>query len=834
MTRLHGRESLLHHVEEMLGAGGAGCLIGPRGSGRTAVLDALADRIDGSVRRVSGGLAVPVSAQLGYDTRGIAAYTRIPGDLGAEGALVLVDDADGVDHAGGVLLVQLARAGVRLVVAASETHHLPAPLCDEAVRANWPVHRLTPLPDDAILALAADVLGDDLCAESAAYLLDRGQGVPGIVVELLGSAAASLRHGPGGVEIGHPEVTARLVELHEPAIRALDPADHPWLVRLALAEQLPAAMLPPAALDHLVAAELATRTGDRVAIAGRLLADVVREDLSVESWRLACSSLAVELAAHGPEWSGLACLLRVRAGEVLESRAGIVAVQAAVKGQRWADASDLLAGIESASITSADEPVLALLRGATLSGGGEYEAAARFLQSAARHPRAAPEVLLRVGLELGLLHAVRRGDPGAAIAAVEVVADRLTGADRAALDADLVKWHLMAGREPPPLPGAERAADLDGQLGVAVISAMVSSLDGRPDAALTKVADGLALAEQIDAPGHSVELLGLSHYLALAFDGQLAIAEEWAVTRRDRAARAADPSLGMWEFAAAELGLHSGRLDWAQGMAGRAGRHLAWQDFTGLRAPARALHAALDARRGALDAALRTLGDLSAEADADVKVALHVARVHAERHRRAARPDDAAAVLADAGRRAVSQSHRHLGVLAIDEAWMLSPDLALVDLLDTHASGGPLAALFAQRAHAWHRRESSALEQAARTFAAAGFLSRAVQARSLAAVLHSERGDLDAAGRARRAGAVLLADTGCSSWPGDGDPAALTTREVEIARLIAARMRSREIAARLGLSVRTVDNHVGRILRKLGLARRSEVEHVFLDIDRSH
>lgn len=70
---------------------------------------------------------------------------------------------------------------------------------------------------------------------------------------------------------------------------------------------------------------------------------------------------------------------------------------------------------------------------------------------------------------------------------------------------------------------------------------------------------------------------------------------------------------------------------------------------------------------------------------------------------------------------------------------------------------------------------------------------------------------------------MLLADTGVAAWPDTGSVDALTVRELEIARLAAERVRSREIAERLGLSVRTVDNHLGRIFRKLGVAGRDQL-----------
>ncbi len=834
MRSLHGRDALLRAVETALLNGTPGCLLGPPGSGRTSVLDVLGERLGAPARRVDGSAAHgAVTRQLGISDDGIAAYTRAPAALRADGAVVLVDDADALDRAAAVLLAQLARAGVPLLIAASDLHDLPAPLAKTAHHGDWTVHRLEALSDDAILRVAADRIGDDLSAESAAFLLDRAEGNPAIAVELLASARTTLQHTAIGVELGRPGLTERLVSLHAPKFRELEATDHDWLVRLSVAEQLPAALFAPAALDHLLTAGLVVREDDRVAMAGTLLVDIVREELSVDAWQLACSALAEELTEHGPDWSATVSLLRIRAGMALDADSGLRAAERAVAAHRWVEASDLLAGIDPSTMAAHHEPRLALLRGAALSGSGEHEAAVRHLRAALESPASDPGLMVQVGSEIGLLHAVRRSDPATAVREVTAIADRLDAAHRSALDADLVKWHLMAGFEPPALPGAAAAANLAGQLGVSVVGAMIASLDGDPAEARCHVAQGMALVEQGAAPGHAVHLLGLSHYLSLAFDARLDAAEQWAVGHRARAARTADPALGMWEFAAAELGLHAGRLDLALAMVDRAARHLTWQDFTGLRMSARAMQAAVGARRGTLDDSLRTVADLGDEARADVKVQLHVARVHAERHRLVAEHRLAAEVLAAAGRRAVDESHRHLGLLAIDEAWMVNPSAHLLDLISAQAGLSPLADLFLPRAEAWHAGDAAALERAGRDLAASGLLSRATHAWGMATALHAQAGDTEAAKRASRARVVLTVESGCSSWPGDGDAAALTSRELEIARLAAARVRSREIAVRLGLSVRTVDNHIGRILRKLGVSRRSELEHVFRDIDRS-
>ena len=54
------------------------------------------------------------------------------------------------------------------------------------------------------------------------------------------------------------------------------------------------------------------------------------------------------------------------------------------------------------------------------------------------------------------------------------------------------------------------------------------------------------------------------------------------------------------------------------------------------------------------------------------------------------------------------------------------------------------------------------------------------------------------------------------------NPAGLTRREVEVLPLLAAGLSNTEIAARLVVSDRTIDNHVSAILRKLGAHTRDE------------
>src|SRR5205085_10055913 len=51
----------------------------------------------------------------------------------------------------------------------------------------------------------------------------------------------------------------------------------------------------------------------------------------------------------------------------------------------------------------------------------------------------------------------------------------------------------------------------------------------------------------------------------------------------------------------------------------------------------------------------------------------------------------------------------------------------------------------------------------------------------------------------------------------------ITERELEVVRLLSRGVQNKEIAARLGISERTVKFHVGCIMRKLGAGNRTEI-----------
>ncbi|MEU4415277.1 helix-turn-helix transcriptional regulator [Nocardia salmonicida] len=140
---------------------------------------------------------------------------------------------------------------------------------------------------------------------------------------------------------------------------------------------------------------------------------------------------------------------------------------------------------------------------------------------------------------------------------------------------------------------------------------------------------------------------------------------------------------------------------------------------------------------------------------------------------------------------------------------------------------------------------AAAAEVAIAAFARAGMVVNRAQAELFAGAIAGRRGDFGeatsrfAAARAAftETGAVRLLDevtTAQRRLAGAqrvGAPAALTRREREVAELAAHGHTNKAIAEHLYLSPRTVEDHLGRVLRKLGLTGRAGIARRLGDLD---
>jgi len=142
---------------------------------------------------------------------------------------------------------------------------------------------------------------------------------------------------------------------------------------------------------------------------------------------------------------------------------------------------------------------------------------------------------------------------------------------------------------------------------------------------------------------------------------------------------------------------------------------------------------------------------------------------------------------------------------------------------------GQFVAALASHAAAFAKKRGSGLEAAGRTFAGLGASLLAAEAYAAAAACYSADGSARAASAAvKRANdlAVLCGNPRTPALALVGQTGRLTQREREIASLAVAGASSREIAMRLFLSVRTVDNHLQNAYTKLGVTSREDLAQV--------
>jgi DNA-binding CsgD family transcriptional regulator len=139
---------------------------------------------------------------------------------------------------------------------------------------------------------------------------------------------------------------------------------------------------------------------------------------------------------------------------------------------------------------------------------------------------------------------------------------------------------------------------------------------------------------------------------------------------------------------------------------------------------------------------------------------------------------------------------------------------------------GRFAPVQATSAAALAAEDGAALDRVAAAFEDLGALLLAAEAAAAAAHAHRAAGRDGKANASQERAAALAAACQGARTPALASgtlASALTAREREVAMLAAARTSSREIAARLDLSVRTVDNHLGRIYAKLGISDRAQL-----------
>lgn len=140
---------------------------------------------------------------------------------------------------------------------------------------------------------------------------------------------------------------------------------------------------------------------------------------------------------------------------------------------------------------------------------------------------------------------------------------------------------------------------------------------------------------------------------------------------------------------------------------------------------------------------------------------------------------------------------------------------------------GGLADLVCREAAAIRSQDPAGLAAVAEDLRRGGFLAMAAEALLRAADLDSGPG----APQAMRAFELVARCPGARLPSFRERTPPLTPREVDVARVVAMGCSSAEAASRLHVSVRTIDNHLGRIYGKLGVGGRDDLPAIFGGLD---
>lgn len=246
-----------------------------------------------------------------------------------------------------------------------------------------------------------------------------------------------------------------------------------------------------------------------------------------------------------------------------------------------------------------------------------------------------------------------------------------------------------------------------------------------------------------------------------------------------------------------------------------------------------ALAATAEALRGDTAAASRRLAD----ADALAVPGMHLNRSLVEQARgwvAAAKGDRNAAreIFSTAAAEVLSRGDRFGAARLLHDQARVGGAPQVVETLDSIAADvdGAAVGLMARQARGLAGElDGAELAALSEELEAHGFVLWSAETAAEASRAHRRAGDARAAAPLATRAVELLdrcqgARTHLTAVADAPDP--LTPRERDIALLAAERLTSKEIAERLHLSSRTVDNNLRRIYQKLGVASRSELANV--------
>lgn len=851
----------------------AGVLVhGPAGVGKSRLADAYlarAARKGSSVGRAVATAAaadvplaaiahlLPAHVDWSDPAAGLETVLRTGARTGRARRTVLVDDVQWLDPVSALLLRRLMDGGALRLIATLSSGTPGTRATTTLLGGSGMLHQeLAPLAEADVRVLLGSVLGCHVALEAVRQLFTLSGGTVLYLRELV---LGALRDGHLLTQDGSWVLTTRdlsgtpwLADLVERRLADVGHEGTGMLQMLALAEPLPAAALlqagTPAALAQLQERGLVTagQQGQRSAIrlAHPLYGAVLRSRTMLLRRRAV-------LAAEGDRVRALGAR---RADDLLRLAVGQVEATGAAEPA-------LLEAAAAVTFRTHDHARTAELLELIPAAGWTADSRLRLAQSRFHlgRFRAAEEVLARQAA----------ADEGQAVAAAQVRVTNLVWQGRAD-DALRVNEAALAQASDPARraqlrcnEGAALVASRQPAAGVRALDGLPRSPEGLPSAdtwigaaavkavglsVLGRTGDAVAwaqLAADTACPAQDGDTALFSHpgtrrlalVPALAEAGRLAEARAAGLRAHEDLLQAGMTGPRLW------AAVHMGRLEWLAGHVADAG---GWYsealalardaDHLGARRLALGGSAACAALTGDLDSARRALTRLQDGATTASGVFSTGEERLAEAWLLAVQGHLGAActVLAQAAAAARSTGHRNAEALLITDAARLGGAKAVLARAEEVADScdGALAAGRLRFVRAAADGSPAELLATGHELAGLGAHLLAAEAHALAAAAFARTGDGRQADLASAQADEARALCQGAATPGLRTTKAahvLTAREREIALIAATGAPSKEIAASLSLSVRTVDNYLQRVYKKLGVTGRRELARLLHD-----
>jgi len=866
---LVGREAVFRRLTTTLDRDSAAAvaIVGAAGVGKTRLASEVGRWAAGHGRALESIVAVPSATPIPFGA--LAHLLVLPStttdepqlmggllaELGRRGSdrgplLLTVDDAHHLDEHSLVLIVQAALHRVASVILTLRAGEPTRPFLTQL----WKDGRaerieIGPLTQEATIQLVETVLGGPVDRLLASELWQRAAGNPLFLRELvLGGLESGTLVREGGLwrANGRLARSSRLAELVVARLGRLKPAEQATLETLAVAGSLDLPLLESLgdrgsveALEERRLIEV-QRSGNRHVArpAHPIYGEVVVADMPRTRLRRVMQGLAERLEETGARRTDdllRLALWRLEGGGTARPELLIAAARRALA----VFDAPLAERFARAATSDGDSQVAArILLGRAMAGQGRIEEADEVLRQAADQAPTDGEVAEAALARADLLY-FRAGRVSEASEVLRTASARVGDADwRDEIQSLLTLFQAAAGQLHAVAAAGRRVLQRSEAKPRTVVHTLVYAsianvMLGRFREAEEGVRQGLALADQVgeDLPMGG-EMLRINGVMANAYAGRQQRALELGMAGLQAALDARVPEVAaMWAMNLAECQLLSGDIKSALhtmlgALAGARDR-----DSFGVHGIDAALASMCASWLGQPDLANELRNEiLDGNLARDVRSRIWLERATVWTTCAVAGPLPAAREAIKAGDAAVRDTHLVWGAWLFHDAARLGLAGPAVTRLEALAQRieGDLVPTMALQARALVDADALGLERAASAFDQQGSRLFAAEAAAQAYQVYLQQGRTRLA-RVAAGRASLLSShcVGVRTPPlADVAPVVLTTREMEIARLAADGLSSRELATRLGISIRTVDNHLGNVYDKLGVTTRAELPSV--------